>query len=58
MKITAWRKSTYSTSPDQNCVEVGLAPSLVGVRDTKNRAQGHLTVSRTAWATFVHHVTR
>lgn len=58
MKITAWRKSTYSTSPDQNCVEVGLAPDIVGVRDTKNREQGHLAVSRTAWASFVRHVTR
>lgn len=58
MKITAWRKSTYSTSPNQNCVEVGLAPDVVGVRDTKNREQGHLAVSRTAWASFVRHVSR
>lgn len=58
MKITAWRKSSYSTGPEQTCVEVGLAPGLVGVRDTKNRDLGNLEVSRTAWNAFVRHVTR
>ena len=58
MKITAWRKSTYSTGAQQNCVEVGRAPNAVGIRDTKNPDQGHLAVSRTTWTAFVHHITR
>lgn len=58
MKITAWRKSSHSTGAEQNCVEVGLAPGLVGVRDTKAREYGHLEISRTAWKAFVQHVTR
>lgn len=58
MKITAWRKSSYSPNGNAECVEVGTAPGIVGVRDTKARAQGHFTVSRSAWATFVRSVTR
>lgn len=58
MKITAWRKSSYSGGAQQTCVEVGVAPGMVGVRDTKARERGHLAVSRTAWASFVRHVSR
>lgn len=53
-----WRKSTYSESASAQCVEVAPAAGAVGVRDTKNRELGHLAVSRTAWASFVRHVTR
>ncbi|WP_372666908.1 DUF397 domain-containing protein [Amycolatopsis kentuckyensis] len=42
----AWRKSSY-TAKDE-CVEVLLAET-VGVRDTKARHLGQLTVSRAAW---------
>lgn len=47
-----WRKSSYSTGGDQNCVEIAPWPAIVAVRDTKNRTAGHLTVPRTAWAAF------
>lgn len=47
-----WRKSSYSTGGDQNCVEVAPCPELVAIRDTKNRNVGHVTVPRTAWAVF------
>lgn len=56
--ITEWRKSSYSTSTSTHeCVEVGIGPSVIGVRDTKAREHGHLTVPRTAWHAFVRHVT-
>lgn len=58
MMITNWRKSTYSDSGRPQCVEVGLAPGRVGVRDTKDRRRGHLAVSRTAWKAFTSYVTR
>lgn len=58
MKFTAWRKSTYSSDGNAQCVEIGVAPGAVGVRDTKNREAGHLAVSRTTWKTFVRHVSR
>ena len=42
-----WRKSSYSGA-EAECVEVLLA-ATVGVRDTKARHLGQLTVSRAAW---------
>lgn len=58
IRFKAWRKSTYSDSGTGQCVEVGVAPGAVGIRDTKNREAGRLTVSRTAWAAFVRTVSR
>ncbi|MEV4056839.1 DUF397 domain-containing protein [Amycolatopsis sp. NPDC049688] len=45
-----WRKSSY-TAKDE-CVEVRLADT-VGVRDTKARHLGQLTVSRAAWSALI-----
>lgn len=47
MQTARWRTSSYSTA-NSNCVEVAVA-ERVGVRDTKNREAGQLTVSREAW---------
>ena len=44
--MITWRKSSYTAK--EECVEVLLADS-VGVRDTKARHLGQLTVSRAAW---------
>ena len=46
--MSEWRKSSYSGG-QSDCVEVRLDRS-VGIRDTKAREHGHLTVSRAAWA--------
>ncbi|PKW13103.1 DUF397 domain-containing protein [Saccharopolyspora spinosa] len=43
--LASWRKSTYN-GRNTGCVEVGFAPGLVGVRDTKDRDGGTLAVSR------------
>lgn len=48
-----WRKSSYSGGGNTNCVEVARFSRAVGVRDSKNREARHLTVPRTAWASFV-----
>lgn len=42
-----WRKASYSAT-EGNCVEVRLDRS-VGIRDTKAREQGQLTVTPAAW---------
>jgi len=55
---TGWRKSSYSQSGTGQCVEVSGGESVVGIRDTKNRALGHLTVPRPAWQAFLTSVTR
>lgn len=47
-----WRKSSYSNQ-ETVCVEVSIEPGAVGVRDTKSRAAGHLTVTPDAWTAFV-----
>ena len=49
----AWRTSTYSSGQGGRCVEVGAAPEFVGVRDTKDRENGQLTVRPAAWRAFV-----
>jgi hypothetical protein len=47
-----WRTSTYSGDND-NCVEVAdNTPRIVHIRDTKDHAQGELTVAPAAWAAF------
>ncbi|VVJ20282.1 Uncharacterised protein [Amycolatopsis camponoti] len=51
MKNVSWRKSSYSGGQSE-CVEVKLDRS-VGIRDTKAREQGHLTVTPAAWAAVV-----
>ena len=52
-----WRTSSYTTNPG-HCVEVAMTSEEVGVRDTKNRAGGHFTVSAQAFADFVDAVKR
>jgi hypothetical protein len=46
-----WRKSSYSGS-QANCVEVGNAPGLVKIRDTRDRRGPTLTVNADAWRQF------
>ncbi|TNY35524.1 DUF397 domain-containing protein [Thermomonospora catenispora] len=43
--VAQWRKSSYSASNGGHCVEVARLAEDVGVRDSKNRERGHLTVS-------------
>lgn len=51
-----WRKSSYSAQQG-TCVEVAPMLSMVGVRDTKDRARGHFAVTRTAWQAFTEAAT-
>ncbi len=50
--ITDWRTSTRTQGQGQ-CVEVGFSPDRIAVRDTKNRAGGHLSVTAARWQSFV-----
>lgn len=49
--ISTWRTSSYSAR--DNCVEVGAAPNVVGVRDTKDREGGLLCLDRPQWHAFI-----
>ena len=49
-----WLKSSFSgTNGDSGCVEVALLPSLVAVRDTKDRSLGPQVFPLPEWAAFV-----
>jgi len=48
-----WRKSSYSSSTGQNCVEVATnLPGIVTVRDSKDPNGPQLIVSACEWQTF------
>ncbi|AOS64175.1 DUF397 domain-containing protein [Actinoalloteichus hymeniacidonis] len=51
-ELTGWHKSTRSAHQG-GCVEVGDAPGVVGIRDTKNRAAGTLVVDRVTFSAFL-----
>lgn len=52
-----WRKSSYSSSTGQNCVEVATnLPRIVAVRDSKNPDGPNLLVRLADWQAFLIHV--
>lgn len=48
-----WFKSSYSGSGGGNCVEIAVAPTTVGIRDSKTPAGPVLHVRDTAWGAFL-----
>ncbi|MGW1678472.1 DUF397 domain-containing protein [Saccharopolyspora sp. NPDC002376] len=51
--FTNWRKSTKSLHNPEQCIEVGTAPNMTGVRDTKDRDGGLLSFTNERWADFL-----
>ncbi|MCA1189590.1 DUF397 domain-containing protein [Saccharopolyspora sp. 6V] len=47
-----WRKSSHS-GEESNCVEVGTAPGVVAVRDSKAPRHGVLSFSPHRWRAFL-----
>jgi len=58
MRWSRWRKSSHSNGTEQgSCVEVGVAPGLVGIRDTKEGPNGRIiAVPRAAFRALVARV--
>jgi len=48
-----FRKSSYSGSTTQNCVEVADLPAGAAVRDTQNRHLGHIEFETAEWRAFL-----
>lgn len=52
-----WRKSSHSGGADDKaCVEVGMLPGGIGVRDSKNPALGHLSVTADQFAALIDQI--
>lgn len=51
--FTGWHKATASDDKNGGCVEVGYAPGLVAVRDTKDRGKSPHVFTLAEWAAFV-----
>jgi hypothetical protein len=50
MTSPVWRKSSHSGSQQGDCVELAhLGTAGIGIRDSKNPATGHLTISTEAF---------
>lgn len=48
-----WRKSSFSGGAHQDCVEIAPILTRIGIRDTKNRDNGHLLVPTRQWHRFI-----
>jgi hypothetical protein len=47
-----WRKSSYSSSSGDNCIEVGSSPRTVAVRDSKDPNGPTLAFTSIGWQAF------
>lgn len=48
-----FRKSSYSSGGQENCVEVAESADGAAVRDTQNRESGHLTYPTAEWTALL-----
>jgi hypothetical protein len=51
-----WRKSSYSSSSGDNCVEVAGLPGTVAVRDSKDPSGPALAFTPADWQAFTRRV--
>ncbi|PKK13817.1 DUF397 domain-containing protein [Thermomonospora sp. CIF 1] len=51
-----WRKSSYTTSNGGDCVEVARLAEGIGIRDSKNRERGHLTMPFSQFTALLAHL--
>ncbi|WP_017590286.1 DUF397 domain-containing protein [Nocardiopsis ganjiahuensis] len=53
VEVARFRKSSYSSGRQENCVEVADLPTGVAIRDTQNREAGHLSFSAFEWSALL-----
>lgn len=51
--MNPWRKSSWSGSNGGGCLEVARTADRLLIRDTTNRAGGHIDVTPEAWQEFL-----
>ncbi|MDT0346587.1 DUF397 domain-containing protein [Streptomyces litchfieldiae] len=49
----AWHRSSHSNNVSNACVEVAACPSIVHIRDSKNKQAAQLRLSPGAWTSFI-----
>ncbi|MEO3822682.1 DUF397 domain-containing protein [Actinomadura sp. B10D3] len=58
MTEPAWRKASRSSTTGGDCVEVADFSTVIGVRDSKARDAGHLTLSPESFARLITAIKR
>ncbi|WP_306303257.1 DUF397 domain-containing protein [Actinomadura chibensis] len=53
-----WRKSSYSSSQGDNCIELADLGGVVGVRDSKDPDGPHLRITRNTLHTLITNLKR
>jgi hypothetical protein len=54
-----WFKSSYSSSNESgDCVEVATTPTVIRIRDSKNKLGAQLALSAPVWGEFVTYVAK
>lgn len=54
LTLATWRKSSRSGGAGNNCVEIAdNLPSVVGIRDSKDRTGPALLLPHRGWASFI-----
>jgi hypothetical protein len=56
VKSPLWRKSTRSTNQGGACVEVSRMTGLIGIRDSKNPALGHISLDVERFTALVRRI--
>ncbi|MEU8304973.1 DUF397 domain-containing protein [Actinomadura sp. NPDC048955] len=51
-----WRKSSHSGGDEGNCVEIAELDGHIGIRDSRNPAAGHLTLTRQHFTSLLAHL--
>ncbi|MGH3859001.1 DUF397 domain-containing protein [Actinokineospora sp.] len=58
MTSARWRKSSFSSGSQNDCVEVSLRVEQTRVRDSKNAAGPVLAITPEAWGALIEHSVR
>jgi hypothetical protein len=51
--MLTWRKSSFSETPDSDCVEIAHDRPHILIRDSKNPSGPHLDLPVTRWESFL-----
>ena len=56
MTPPAWRKSSYSGSSGDNCLEAATQTGTIAVRDTKDPSGPQLAIQPASWHAFTSRI--